>query len=141
MAAINSSSQQFIPEFNGENYEFWSVKMKTIFRSLKQWEIIEKGYKEPSEDEVISDADQKNLEKLRQTDASALSIIQRAVTKAIFPRIMRANTAKEAWDILQGEYLGDAKVRTIKLQTLRRELENIKMKEDETLNDFFYKIF
>ena len=54
---------------------------------------------------------------------------------------MRANTAKEAWDILQGEYLGDAKVRTIKLQTLRRELENIKMKEDETFNDFSTRFF
>ncbi|XP_074328383.1 uncharacterized protein LOC141666292 [Apium graveolens] len=54
---------------------------------------------------------------------------------------MRANTAKEAWDILQGEYLGDAKVRTIKLQTLRRELENIKMKENETLNDFSTRFF
>ena len=62
-SSTNFSSQQFIPEFNGEDYEFWSVKMKTIFRSLNQWEIVEKGYKEPPDDAVISDADQKNLEK------------------------------------------------------------------------------
>ncbi|RVW80415.1 Retrovirus-related Pol polyprotein from transposon TNT 1-94 [Vitis vinifera] len=49
---------------------------------------------------------------------------------------MRASKAKEAWDILQQEFQGDKRTRSIKLQALRRELENMKMKENETLNDF-----
>ncbi|TXG53899.1 hypothetical protein EZV62_019155 [Acer yangbiense] len=63
-------------------------------------------------------------------------MLQRAVADQIFPRIMRATSAKEAWEILQKEFIGDLKVRTIKLQSLRRELENIKMKENETMNDY-----
>ncbi|KAK2982589.1 hypothetical protein RJ640_002078 [Escallonia rubra] len=44
----------------------------------------------------------------------------------------RATKAKEAWDILKVEYHGDDKVRAINLQTLRRDFENMKMKEKET---------
>ena len=31
------------PIFNGENYEFWSIRMKTIFKSHELWEFVEKG--------------------------------------------------------------------------------------------------
>ncbi|RVW92695.1 hypothetical protein CK203_041546 [Vitis vinifera] len=52
---------------------------------------------------------------------------------------MRASKAKEAWDILQQEFQGDKRTRSVKLQALRRELENMKMKENETLNEFSSK--
>lgn len=57
MAATTSSTnfthQHLIQEFNGEDYDFWSVKVRIIFRSLNQWKIVEKGYEEPSSDIVI----------------------------------------------------------------------------------------
>ena len=78
MASISSSNHQFtstsnhhlIPEFDGEDYDFWFVKMKTILRSLNQWEIVEKGYEEPSEGANVSENDQKKLDQSRQADAS-----------------------------------------------------------------------
>jgi hypothetical protein len=39
-------------------------------------------------------------------------------------------------DILQEEFQGDKKVRAIKLQTLRRDFENMKMKENESVKDY-----
>ena len=53
---------------------------------------------------------------------------------------MRASKAKEAWDILQQEFQGDKRTRSVKLQALRRELENMKMKENETLNELSSKL-
>ncbi|TXG67208.1 hypothetical protein EZV62_008483 [Acer yangbiense] len=49
---------------------------------------------------------------------------------------MRATTSKQAWDILQLEFQGNAKVKSIKLQGLRRELENFKMKESESVKEY-----
>ncbi|KAK2987979.1 hypothetical protein RJ640_011242 [Escallonia rubra] len=49
---------------------------------------------------------------------------------------MRVESAKEAWETLRNEFQGDDKVRAIKLQSLRKDLENMKMKEDETLKDY-----
>ena len=50
---------------------------------------------------------------------------------------MRASKAKEVWDILQQEFQGDTKVRAIKLQTLKKEFENMKMRENENLKEYF----
>jgi len=46
-----SSSQPLIPIFNGEKYEYWSIKMKTLFKSQDLWDLVENGYPEP-DDEV-----------------------------------------------------------------------------------------
>lgn len=58
----------------------------------------------------------------------------------IFPRISEAKTAKESWDTLQEEFRGSEKVRTIKLQSLRRALGNIQMKESETAREYYSRI-
>jgi predicted amidophosphoribosyltransferase len=53
---------------------------------------------------------------------------------------MRAKTAKEAWETLQQEFEGDSKVRTVKLMSLKRDFENEKMKENESLNEYFNRL-
>ncbi|GJX88777.1 hypothetical protein Tco_0340791 [Tanacetum coccineum] len=78
----------------------------------------------------------KEVKQKRRRNAAVLSMIQRGVTPSIFPKIMRLKKAKEAWKVLKQEFQGDVKVREIKLQTLRRDYENTKMKENESLNDY-----
>ncbi|KAK2969370.1 hypothetical protein RJ640_000642 [Escallonia rubra] len=110
--------------------------MKTIFKSLGLWESVVEGFTEPNTTEGMTENQKKKLDEKRQKDASALSLIQRNVTDPIFPRIMRVESAKEAWETLRNEFQGDDKVRAIKLQSLRKDLENMKMKEDESLKDY-----
>ena len=64
-------------------------------------------------------------------------MIQKVVSTTIFPRIMRARKVKEAWNILKQEFEGNQKVKAIKIQSLRRDLGNMKIKENENLNDCF----
>ncbi|KAL7092450.1 hypothetical protein ACP275_12G165300 [Erythranthe tilingii] len=120
----SSGVSQPLPIFDGENYDFWSIKMKTLFLSLDLWDLIEKGL---SPTERTSAAEKKN----QQNDAKTLFYLQQAVSDAIFPRIMGATSSKQAWEILQNEFQGSSKVKTIKLQNLRREMENLKMKNSE----------
>ncbi|XP_077228618.1 uncharacterized protein LOC143861606 [Tasmannia lanceolata] len=58
----------------------------------------------------------------------------------IFSRIMAATTSKEAWDLLQEEYQGTSKVISVKLQTLRRDFENLIMKNSESIQVFFSRV-
>ncbi|KAK2986205.1 hypothetical protein RJ640_001284 [Escallonia rubra] len=109
---------------------------KTIFKSLGLWESVIEGFTEPHTTEGMTENQKKKLDEKRQKDASTLSLIQRNVTDPIFPRIMRVESAKEAWETLRNEFQGDDKVRAIKLQSLRKDLENMKMKEDESLKDY-----
>ena len=53
---------------------------------------------------------------------------------------MNETKAKVAWNILWNEYRGDKKVKTIKLQSLRRDFENLKMKDGEMLQAYFTRL-
>ncbi|KAK3032244.1 LOW QUALITY PROTEIN: hypothetical protein RJ639_035537 [Escallonia herrerae] len=107
--------------------------------SMGLWDLVENGYTEPESVESLSAAQKKQLEEVRQRDANALSTIQRGLVKSIFPRIIRATKANEAWDILEDEYHGDAKKKeeAIKPQEvsfeedLQGEEEEMEMKEED----------
>jgi GTP1/Obg family GTP-binding protein len=45
--------------------------------------------------------------------------------------------SKDAWDALQNGYQGNAKVLTIKFQTLCRNFESLMMKEGDFMHDYF----
>jgi len=51
---------------------------------------------------------------------------------------VRAKTIKKAWDTLQQKFEGDLKVIIVKLQYLKRDLEN--EKEKENLNEYFNRL-
>ncbi|TXG54509.1 hypothetical protein EZV62_019765 [Acer yangbiense] len=135
-----SSPYSLLPNFAGENYDFWKVKMKTLLLSEGLWNIVNDGFTEPAEESRLSGPEKAKLEADRMTDAKALSKIQNGVTATIFPRIMRATTAKQAWEILEREFQGDNKAKVIKLQTFRREFENLKMKESESVKEYFSRV-
>ncbi|KAI5342392.1 hypothetical protein L3X38_010267 [Prunus dulcis] len=40
----SSSSELRTPVFNGENYEFWSIRLKTILKSYGLWDLVENGF-------------------------------------------------------------------------------------------------
>ncbi|KAL0290735.1 UNVERIFIED_CONTAM: hypothetical protein Sangu_2560600 [Sesamum angustifolium] len=94
----------------------------------------------PEDSSTSSSAEKGKLENKKAKDSEALYYIQTAVADHIFPRISVATSAKEAWSILQKEYQGSAKVRIIKLQTLRRDFENMKMKDSETIDEYYTKV-
>ncbi|KAM1079184.1 hypothetical protein ACFX2B_013776 [Malus domestica] len=134
------------PIFDGENYDYWRIRMTTIFKSYDLWEMVQYGYDLPEMeiDALEEDLTEKQIATLkenRMNDARALGIIQGAVSDFIFPRIANEETAKAAWDTLQQEYRGDVKVRKVKLQSLRRDFEYTRMREDEPLKDYFSRLF
>ena len=130
-----STSKTIVPEFDGENYDFWCVRMKTLFISRDLLEYVEDGFEESigNRDEMSTAEKAKQREHIRE-DAKALLLIQEGVTKTIFPRIINARSSKEAWDILEKEFRGSKQVKAVKLQSLRREFENLKMGDSELLN-------
>ncbi|XP_076902887.1 uncharacterized protein LOC143557777 [Bidens hawaiensis] len=122
-----------IPVFKGEGYKYWSVRMKTILRSRDLWDLVHDGF----------DAAEKDVGKLKNSqkrDAHAMAIIQQAVHDQLFSRIAAVSTAKDTWEILRMEFQGDSQVKVVKLQGLRREFENLTMKESEVVGDYFGRV-
>ena len=76
------------------------------------------------------------MKESRRKDAKELSLIEAAMVETIFPKIVEENYAKGAWDILKINFQGTNKVHVVKLQNIRREFENLQMKENESIADF-----
>ncbi|KAM1504399.1 hypothetical protein FF1_000502 [Malus domestica] len=144
--AGSGSSEVRTPIFSGENYEFWRIKMVTIFKSHGLWKLVEKGItisetkKKKVEGSSEEEEDDEKMVAAYMQDAKALGIIQNAVSDQIFPRIANAESAKMAWDLLYGEYHGGDQVRSVKLQNLRREFEYARMRDDESLSSYLTRL-
>src|ERR1044072_1880897 len=106
MADTTQSSSLPVTIFNGENYDFWRVKMETFFSSQDLWDIVEEGFTAPADTSTLNATQEKELKKNKQKNSKALFTLQQAETDEIFPRIMGAKTAKEAWNTLQEEFQG-----------------------------------
>ncbi|XP_073109469.1 uncharacterized protein [Elaeis guineensis] len=128
------------PIFGGDNYDYWCIKMKLFLRANELWEIVESGVDQRQEGVQYEEAQLKKLKEDELKDVKALAHIHIALVDTIFSRIMRAASAKEAWSILQDEFQGNDKVRITKLNTLRREFENLKMKENESVKDYTFRM-
>ncbi|KAL3510882.1 hypothetical protein ACH5RR_030283, partial [Cinchona calisaya] len=74
-------------------YEFWSIKIKTLFKSQDLWDLVENGY--PDTDE------ESKLKENKKKDSRALFFIQQAVHELVFSKVAASTIANEAWTRLK----------------------------------------
>ena len=89
-----------LPQFNGKNYDYWSITMKALFTSQELWELVEDGFEEPKDDVeflLLNQAGREQLKNNKKKDAKALFFLYQAVHESVFPRIAAANRSKESW--------------------------------------------
>ena len=94
------------------------------------WEIIEKGYMAPANEEELAKLTANQLQKYKREkkkDARALLFIQQGVSKTIFPRIVNAVTSKEAWEILKTEFQGSERI-----------INNQEIRDFELMDSLYY---
>nr|XP_029118029.1 uncharacterized protein LOC114913563 [Elaeis guineensis] len=136
-----SNSMQFpIPRFTTTNYENWSIQMKALLGSQDIWEVVEKGYEEPQDDRAQMAAQRTALVDQRKKDKKTLYFIYQGLDEAGFEKVACATNSKQAWEILQNAHKGVEKVKKVRLQMLRGEFETLKMKEGESISDYFTKV-
>ncbi|CAL8083900.1 unnamed protein product [Prunus armeniaca] len=142
--ARSGTAELRTPVFNGENYEFWSIRMKTILKSHGLWDLVENGFNDSDlkkEKEEATDTEKSMMAQILMKDARALGLIQSVVSDQLFPRIVNEETSNGAWHILKQEFRGDKQVRNVKLQGLRREFEYTRMKDSESLSVYLVRLF
>ncbi|KAA0038299.1 integrase [Cucumis melo var. makuwa] len=98
------------------------------------------GYIDVENQSELTNQQLVELTENRKKEKKTLFFIYQAVDEFIFERISTATSAKAAWDILKSTYQGEDKVKMIRLQALKSEFDCIKMKETETIEEFFNRI-
>jgi len=69
-----------------------------------------------------------------------LNVLFNAVDKNLFTLINNCTVAKDAWDILRTTHEGTSKVKLSKLQLITTKFENLKMNDDESIQDFHMNV-
>eukprot|EP00253_Pinus_taeda_P035659 PITA_35659 len=114
-----------------------------MFASQDLWEFVEDGFEEPADENEfhnLTQAKKEQLKSYKKKDSKALLFLYKAVHESVFPRIAAAKTSKEAWQTLKTAYQGMEKVKTTKMQLLRRDFESLCMKESDNIDSFFTQV-
>jgi len=59
----NISNSIPILEFDGIDYEYWSIWMMTLLEGKDLWDVVEVGYTKPTDWSVLSKDKKKNLKR------------------------------------------------------------------------------
>eukprot|EP00253_Pinus_taeda_P017412 PITA_17412 len=143
MASTSTSMGTFnpqFPQFNGKNYDYWAITMTALFSCQDLWELVQDGFEEPTNENEfnrLTQGEKDLLKSNRKKDSKSLVFLYQAVDQSVFPRIAATKTSNEAWQTLKRAYQGMEKVKTAKLQLLRKDFENLCMKETDNIDSFF----
>ena len=142
MATTNNLVNPQVPKLLKDNYESWSIQMRALFGSQELWELIIDGFTEPTpEVEATYTAEEKKaLREQRKKDSKARFLLYQGLDESTFERVAEATTSKEAWEILATIYKGVERVKRIRLQTLRGDLEAGQMKDEEQISDYYSRL-
>ncbi|GKB24977.1 zinc finger, CCHC-type containing protein [Tanacetum coccineum] len=110
------------PKLNESNYTTWAIMMETILKAYGLWETLE----------ATEVTDEK---KMNTTKAMILTTLP----EDILMQVAQYSKAKEVWESIKVRYIGEERVQKARLQTLRSELETLKMKNNETETDITQK--
>nr|XP_009763554.1 PREDICTED: uncharacterized protein LOC104215436 [Nicotiana sylvestris] len=113
------------PRLIKDNYEKWCLRMKVILGSQDVWEIVDRGYVKPDNEEALPQNEKDVLAKTRKKDQQALPLIHQCLDDAMFEKVADATTSKEAWEILQNSLQGVDKMRKAIVNQLTRYGEDI----------------
>eukprot|EP00257_Ricinus_communis_P027923 XP_025015337.1 uncharacterized protein LOC112536724 [Ricinus communis] len=134
--ASSSSSAPAAPTFNGSLYHLWSMKMKTYLKSQGLWKVVETDEDPPALRPNPTVAQLRDHEEQLLRKDKALTCIHSSLADHVFTSIMDLETPKAVWDYLKERFEGTDRVKAVKILTLKREFELLKMKDDELVKDY-----
>jgi hypothetical protein len=136
MTSHEGTSTSKPPLFDGTNFVFWKIRMRTYLMALgvDVWDVVGTGYTKPV---VLASQDDK-LE--FSFNDKRMNAILNGLAEAEFVKVMHLDTAKAMWDKLFNSYERNEKVKDAKLQTYRLKFEQLKMNEDETISKYFLRV-
>lgn len=136
----NTNNSLPISVLNGHDYDYWSIKMRTILIGKSLSNIVEAGYEEPADWSTLQATASQAKKETKKKNSLTLYRIQFSLNKSLFPGIVDAISAKEAWKSLQEAHQGSDQVTMVKLQTLKREFKNLKMQEVESVSKYCARV-
>ncbi|TXG48236.1 hypothetical protein EZV62_027530 [Acer yangbiense] len=114
--------------------------MRSYLKSFGLWEYLAEDKQVPALRANPTIAQIKQYEEEKMKRDKVVTCLHSALKDSVFTSIMHLETAKEIWDELKERYEGSERVKNVKMLTLKREFEMLKMKESESVKDYSSKL-
>ena len=127
------------PDFDGNNYAYWKVRMKAFLKSIDErvWNSVEYGREKP----ITPVSEWQTSQKEATTfNSKAMNAIFNAVSMEEFKKISNVEAAHTTWNILQTVNKGTKATKINKLLQLTTRFESIRMSDDESFYEFYAKL-
>ena len=76
---VNGVASFQVPTFNNNNYDNLSIKMKALLGEYDVWDILEKGFNKPENEDALTQDQKTVLKDSRKRDKKALYLIYQAL--------------------------------------------------------------
>src|SRR6185437_6714761 len=125
------------PQFDGNNYDYWKVRMTSYLKALsrKLWRVINDGY-------VILDV--KNLtptdEENDLLNDQGVNVLFSALDVSEFNRVKGLTNANKIWKKLIEIHEGTSSVKEAKLYVLKEKFSGFAMKKVESVPEMFNRL-
>ncbi|KAL4582522.1 hypothetical protein LXL04_007072 [Taraxacum kok-saghyz] len=110
------------PKLTETNYSSWTILVETVLRAHGLWKTV-----------TGEDEDEKR-------NYTTKAIIYPTLPEDVLLQVAKYKNAEEVWESIRIRYLGTDRVQKARLQTLRGDLERLKMKDNEPIDDFSGKL-
>jgi len=123
------------PPLTATNYVSWSIRVQAIMEDQGVWEVVE-----PEEAESSTARTAAEKEKATAKDKKAKAHLLQCLPDDLLMQVAKKKTGKEIWDCLKARFVGADRVRDARLQTLKAEFDALKMREDESIDEYAGKL-
>jgi hypothetical protein len=124
------------PHFDGEDYSFWSHKMRSHLFSLHPsiWDVVENGMQFDNSDSAnfIHEQIYKN--------AQATTVLLASLCRDEYNKVSGLDNAKEIWDTLKIAHEGNNATMITKMELVEGELGRFAMKRGEEPTDTYNRL-
>ncbi|CAD6251242.1 unnamed protein product [Miscanthus lutarioriparius] len=124
--------RQVFPTLTTTNYTSWSIRVQAIMEEQGWWDVVE-----PPEGNSAVGA---MTEALAGKDKKVRAHFFQCLSDELLMQVAKKKTGKEVWDSLKARFVGAERVKDARLQTLKAEFDALKMKEEETVDEFTGKL-
>jgi hypothetical protein len=100
----NNMYKNVILQFDGKNYAFWRIRMKTYVQAqgFQVWKLVVDGYKEATVLPINN-----NERKLSLNNSKSKKSLMTGIGDSVYGKFVHCSSEKEIWDKLQNVYEGD----------------------------------
>jgi hypothetical protein len=119
------------PYFDGEDYSWWSHKIKGHLYSLHPsiWDIVKLGMQIPDNND--EDCNSIEVEQIVHHNSQANTVLLASLCSEGYNRVNGLERAKEFWDTLKIAHEGDKITKITKMKLLEGELKTFAMNKEE----------